>query len=187
MINFKFLKTYISLGNRNTWKILKKKSFCFGKKNSAPIPIPKPIVSAEIRRRYRISVGHYIQIREFEFVAQTVDNLFNFSAQNSDLKYFFGPLQTFWQKATFSCMVLLYWSSKMYFEWFVLAHCTVCNSKNCKIQIFMILMPKISWTLIFKWDLLCLFPTVFWWFQLLKHFIFWNCAQHFLPLYPSHS
>ena len=66
-----------------------------------------------------------IQIREFEFATQTVDNLFKFSAQNSDLKYFFGPLQTFWQKATFSCMVLLYWLSKMYFEWLLLAHCTV--------------------------------------------------------------
>ena len=30
-----------------------------------------------------------IQIREFEFTAQTVDNLFKFSAQDSDLKYIF--------------------------------------------------------------------------------------------------
>ena len=49
-----------------------------------------------------------IQIREFEFATQTVDNLFKFSAQNSDLKYFFGPLQTFWQIATFNCMPLLH-------------------------------------------------------------------------------
>ena len=45
-----------------------------------------------------------IQIREFEFAGQTVDNFFKFSAQDSDLKYFFEPLQTLWQKATFSCV-----------------------------------------------------------------------------------
>ena len=33
-----------------------------------------------------------------------VNNLFKCQAQDSDLKYFFEPLQTFWQKATFSCV-----------------------------------------------------------------------------------
>ena len=41
----------------------RKKKFRFReKKISAPIPIPIPIVSAEIRRRYRISVGHYTMV-----------------------------------------------------------------------------------------------------------------------------
>jgi hypothetical protein len=47
VFNFKFLKTYILLGSRNTWKFLKKKnSFGFRKENW-------------LRYRYQISVGHY--------------------------------------------------------------------------------------------------------------------------------
>ena len=34
-----------------------------------------------------------IQIRDFEFAGQTVDNFFKFSAQDSDLKYFLSPIE----------------------------------------------------------------------------------------------
>ena len=58
MFNFKFLKTYIPLGSRNTWKNLKffEKKIGFGKKNFGSD------TDTHSFGRYRISVGHYYRL-----------------------------------------------------------------------------------------------------------------------------
>ena len=57
-------------------KIIEKKKVSVSeKKVSAPIPIPILILSAEIRRRYRISVVHYFNVKDIGVNKERIKSL----------------------------------------------------------------------------------------------------------------